>query len=277
MGSGPAIPLALAGAACLSAGMALQWLGHERSGRRSGRGWKVLGTPLWWAGIVASSVGTLLHYAALSLGALALVQPVEALHIGLTAILMSVLGRERLRARQIVSIALVAVGTAACLAGEADVESGATLSGHGLVLFGAAAAGTGFVSVFLPRGGVGWALFSGVLYSLAAVSWKALVELPWGAAQAVAGLSFAIGYAGGFLALQAGFRRGGAGLLNALATGTATALPMLAAVWIFGERVVPLAWGGLAAILLGVVLLGARQPLRAPAALRSLRGQDLGA
>ena len=44
--------------------------------------------------------------------------------------------------------------------------------------------------------------------------------------------------------------------MNALATGTATALPMLAAVMVFEEPVSLLAWVGVALTATGVLLVG---------------------
>jgi drug/metabolite transporter (DMT)-like permease len=201
-------------------------------------------------------MGTLCYYAALWLGAMALVQPLSALHIVLTALWMGYTRREAILGARAWGIALVSLGTVACLAGEVDAQAGSEVRVSGILWFMGL-----LVLVLLGLWGfrkpaVRMAIVSGVLFSLSAVAFKAVAAMdrtPW---EWMAGALFLLGYAGGFLTMQAGFRRGGAGVVNALATGTNTALPMAAALWIFGEPVTPLAWVGVAAIVLGVLLVG---------------------
>jgi len=249
--------LAVVGSIFLSSGTILQWLGHEDQRRDDcPEAWKVARSARWWMGMGLSSVGTLLHFTALWLGALALVQPLGALHIALTAIGMARLRREVVLGDRLWGIVLVTLGTVLCLAGEAGVESGRIPSLPGAMGF------LGFLLVvslgasFLPRAAARTAVASGVAYSLAAVAWKAVSEVGMGPGGIAWIVLFLSGYLGGFALIQAGFRRGGAGVVNALATGTATALPMVAAVAVFQERVSALAWCGVVLTAVGVLLVG---------------------
>lgn len=257
----PLVPilLALLGAVFLSAGTILQWLGHEGA-RRVAEGesnlWDVFRRTRWWGGIVCGAIGTLLHYTALWYGALALVQPIGALHIALTALWMAKLRREVVLGPRLWGIVAVTLGTALCLAGEASVTAGQDPSTTGSLAFVGMLLVAASASAAMPRAAGRFALLSGVGYSLSAVAWKAFSETGMEGAGMVWATLFAGGYIGGFLLMQAGFRRGGAGAVNALAAGTATALPMAAAVMVFGEEVHPLAWLGVALIAFGVLLVG---------------------
>lgn len=253
------ILLALLGSVFLSTGTILQWLGHEGA-RRESEGpsvfWEVVGRTRWWGGIAFGAVGTLLHYTALWYGALALIQPIGALHIALTAVWMARLRREVLLGFRLWGIAAVTLGTALCLAGEASVGPGMQPSMTGALAFVGLLLVVASASAGMPRMAGRFGLLSGVAYSLSAVSWKAFSETGTeGAGLVWLGL-FVAGYLGGFFLMQVGFRRGGAGAVNALAAGTATALPMAAAVMVFGEVVHPLAWIGVALIAAGVLLVG---------------------
>lgn len=260
----PSLPVALSvlGSCFLSGGTVLQWLGHEDQRRGSPAGaWGVARRTRWWGGIGLSAAGTALQFWALWIGALALVQPLGALHIALTAVAMAQLRREAVLGWRLWGILLVTLGTFLCLAGEAGVETGRIPSLPGAMGFLGFLLAMALVASFLPRAAARSAVASGVAYSLSAVAWKAVSELglvpsalPWA-------LLFAAGYIGGFALIQVGFRHGGAGTVNALATGTATALPMVAAVSVFGEPVSPLAWTGVALTALGVLLVGRVVPL----------------
>ena len=249
--------LAILGSLFLSVGTILQWLGHEDLRRDpSSEAWKVARKGRWWSGMAFSAVGTLLHFTALWMGALALVQPLGALHIALTALGMGRLRREAILGDRFWGIVLVTLGTVLCLAGEAGVLPGQNPSIPGAMAFLAVLVALVAVAWLLPRAGARTAVFSGLAYSLAAVAWKAVSQVGAGPGGWVWMVLFAAGYLGGFALIQAGFRRGGAGVVNALATGTATALPMLAAVIVFEEPVSPLAWFGVALTALGVLLVG---------------------
>lgn len=257
----PALPIlcALTGSVFLSAGTILQWLGHEGARKDDGEGsafLKIIRTSRWWGGIACGGSGTLLHYTALWFGALALIQPLGALHIALTALGMALLRREVVLGPRLWGIVFVTFGTALCLAGEADVSPGLNPSMTGALAFVGLLLVVATASVLMPRAAGRCAVLSGVAYSLSAVSWKALSETGLGGVGMVWAALFVVGYLGGFFMMQIGFRRGGAGAVNALAAGTATALPMAAAVIVFGESVSPLAWIGVAMIAFGVLLVG---------------------
>ncbi len=255
----PSLPVALSvlGSCFLSGGTVLQWLGHEDQRKVGSAGaWGVARRARWWGGIALSATGTVLQFWALWIGALALVQPLGALHIALTAVAMAQLRREAVLGWRLWGILLVTLGTFLCLAGEAGVESGGAISLPGAMGFLGFLLALALGAAFLPRPAARSAVASGIAYSLAAVAWKALSgmgmapgAIPWAAL-------FTAGYLGGFALIQVGFRHGGAGTVNALATGTATALPMVAAVAVFGEPVSPLAWLGVALTALGVLLVG---------------------
>ncbi len=250
--------LALASALLLSAGGILQWLGHERNGRRSS-GWKVWMVPLWWMGILASAAGTICHYTALWIGLVALVLPVSGLHIALTAMAMSRLRKEVLLGLRAWGIACVAVGVLLCLVGEAGRTSEDHLARLGFVIPGILAASVLFGIFLLRRPSDRFAVGSGLAFAASAVSWKLMAQDPLIFDRICAGLFFGVTYTTGFLLIQAGFRKGGAGAVNATANGTATALAMVAAVSLFGEPVPFISWIGTAAVAAGVALIGWRK------------------
>jgi len=250
--------LALASAVLLSAGAILQWLGHERNGRCSS-GWKVWMVPRWWMGILASCAGTICHYTALWIGLVALVLPVSGLHIALTAVGMSRMRKEALLGLRGWGIGCVAAGVLLCLAGEAGKSSVGLPAGFGFAVPGILSAIVLAGILLLRRPSDRFAVGSGLAFAAAAVSWKLMAEDPTLFDRICAGVVFAASYAAGFLLIQAGFRRGGAGAVNATANGTATALAMVAAVSLFGEPVPVISWIGTAAVAAGVALIGWRR------------------
>jgi multidrug transporter EmrE-like cation transporter len=250
--------LALAGAFLLSAGGVLQWLGHERNGRCAS-GWKVYLVPLWWTGILASAAGTICHYTALWIGLVALVLPVSGLHIAFTAVAMSRLRKEALLGFRAWGIGCVAVGVLLCLAGEAGRSSADLPARFGFVVPGILGAAVLLGSFLLRRPSDRFAVGSGLAFAASAVSWKLMSGDPRISDRIFAALFFAVTYTAGFLLIQAAFRKGGAGAVNATANGTATALAMVAAVSLFGEPVPAISWIGTAAVAAGVALLGWRR------------------
>jgi drug/metabolite transporter (DMT)-like permease len=250
--------LALAGAIFLSGGGALQWLGHERSGRTGTPGWKVALSPLWWSGILLGALGNLCHYAALWIGLVALVLPVSSLHIALTALLMSRLRKEAVQGKRAAGIALVAVGVILCLAGQSGIfrSRPIALSAAGGTAILLALAGA--VATLSRRASSRWAAGSGLAFAAAAVSWKILSQAGPTFPRAVAAAVFAATFVAGFLLMQGGFRRGGAAAVNATSTGIATVLAMVAASSLLGEPVPAASWIGTLGVALGVLLVGWR-------------------
>ncbi len=266
MNQAASIALSLGGALFLSLGPVLQWLGHARHGRANPIAWKVSGQPLWWTGIVSSGAGTILYYAALWIGMISLVQPLSSLHIALTALGMGWLRKEAVLGRRAWGIALVAFGVLACLAGEVGRETAAKPRLEGAAAFLALVVLLGLAALRLPRVSDRLAIWSGSVYSISSVSWKLVADLGASLPGLVAGMLFGATYVMGFVLMQAAFRRGGAGAINAAASGVATALPMAAAVWIFSEPTGPLTWGGVALIAAGVVLTGHKRGSCRPSA-----------
>src|ERR1035437_2375671 len=185
--------LALASALLLSAGEILQWLGHERNGRRSS-GWKVWMVPLWWMGILASAAGTICHYTALWIGLVALVLPVSGLHIALTALAMSRLRKEVLLGLRAWGIGCVAVGVLLCLVGEAGRTSEDHLARLGFVIPGILAAVVLFGIFLLRRPSDRFAVGSGLAFAASAVSWKLMAQDPLIFDRICAGLFFGVTY-----------------------------------------------------------------------------------
>lgn len=254
-----ALVLAVGGAVFLSVGCALQWLGHERNQKKSRLGWRVFLEPLWLGGIAASAIGTGLHYGALWNGLLALVLPVSSLHIVFTVVAMGRLNKEAIQGLRAGGILLVAAGVVICTLVEAGIEGVDRFDPQGLAVIAAVSLSVMLLGWIFLRAQV-FPMGAGVCYALSALAMK-LGSIhstipPW-AWMAV----FLISYVGGFLCFQAGFRRGGAGMVNAVATGVSTAIALLGAVWMLGEPVKALTWVGAALIAGGVVLSGAdRRP-----------------
>lgn len=256
--------LALGGAFFLSLGTILQWLGHERHGRSAPDAWRVAVQPMWWLGIVSGALGTLSYYAALWSGLLSLVQPLSSLHIVFTAVGMAWLRKEAVLGFRAGSISLVAVGVLACLIGEIGKESTRSPQLWGAAIFVGLLVVAILATLLLPRVSDRLSVWAGCAYSVSAVAWKGISELGATLPGVVSGMVFGAAYVLGFVFLQAAFRRGGAASVNAIATGVATALPMLAASWIFQEPIEPLTWIGAAFIVAGVVVGGCRKSALKP-------------
>lgn len=252
--------LALAGAFFLSGGGALQWLGHERNGRIGPGGWKVAKVPCWWLGIACGAVGSICHYAALWVGLVALVLPVSSLHIVLTALAMSRLRKEAILGLRAVGIVLVSLGVGLCLAAEVGKTSERMASLPDAAICVALLCALGLANFLLRRPSNRFAAASGLAFASAAVSWKMLSLATRIPQRTGAATVFSISCAAGFLLMQAGFRRGGAGAVNATSTGTATVLAMVAAAFLFGEPVAPIAWIGTGCVAAGVAFIGWRRP-----------------
>ncbi|MBK9577210.1 MAG: hypothetical protein IPO40_09060 [Fibrobacteres bacterium] len=257
-----ALVLAVSGAVFLSAGCILQWLGHEKNQKSQRHGWKVGLEPMWLGGIAASAIGTGLHYAALWNGLLALVLPVASLHIVFTALAMGRLRKEAILGNRAVGIGLVAVGVVICTLVEARIEGIDRFEPEGLFIMAVVATIVVASGWLMTRSSQAFAISAGVSYAISALAMK-LGSIgssvpPW-AWMTV----FATSYICGFLCFQAGFRRGGAGMVNAVATGVSTAIALLGAVWMLGEPVKLLTWVGAALIAAGVFLSGWRRSPRA--------------
>lgn len=253
-----ALALAVGGAVFLALGCVLQWLGHQSSQRRSDGIWKVAFQWRWIAGIASSAVGTGLHYAALWLGHLALVLPVSSLHIVFTALGMSWLRKEAVVGNRALGIGLVASGVLVCALAEAGVAGTDRFQAGGVASFAALTTLGCGVAWYAMRRAHLLSILGGSCYAVAALAMKSGSSEP-PAPMLLWGGVFAASYLGGFAFLQAAFRRGGAGMVNALATGSATALALVGAVWVLDEPVRPFTWIGATAIAVGVLVAALRR------------------
>ncbi|MEU2898481.1 DMT family transporter [Streptomyces sp. NPDC001273] len=232
---------------------AVRWLGH------------VLRRPYWVWGAAMLALTTVLQAAALSLGSLALVQPLMAAELLFTLVVGSVVFHRRPDRRTWMAFAALAAGLAAFLTSVAPTAGRDTASAGQWLLSSAAVLGTVLVLVTTARAVRGapraalLGLASAVSFSLTAALLKEVTgRFPDGPAAVLATWPlYATAVAGvvAFLLLQSAFRAGTlAASQPALTLGDA--LTSVALGWaLFGEqitlgvRVVP--------AVIGVVLMGA--------------------
>ncbi|MEV7789182.1 DMT family transporter [Streptomyces sp. NPDC088106] len=232
---------------------AVRWLGH------------VLRRPYWVWGAAMLALTTVLQAAALSLGSLALVQPLMAAELLFTLVVGSVVFHRRPDRRTWMAFAALAAGLAAFLTSVAPTAGRDTASAEQWLLSSAAVLGAVLVLVTTARAVRGapraalLGLASAVSFSLTAALLKEVTgRFPDGPAAVLATWPlYATAVAGvvAFLLLQSAFRAGTlAASQPALTLGDA--LTSVALGWaLFGEqitlgvRVVP--------AVIGVVLMGA--------------------
>lgn len=232
---------------------AVRWLGH------------VLRRPYWVWGAAMLALTTVLQAAALSLGSLALVQPLMAAELLFTLVVGSVVFHRRPDRRTWMAFAALAAGLAAFLTSVAPTAGRDTASAEQWLLSSAAVLGAVLVLVTTARAVRGapraalLGLASAVSFSLTAALLKEVTgRFPDGPAAVLATWPlYATALAGfvAFLLLQSAFRAGTlAASQPALTLGDA--LTSVALGWaLFGEqitlgvRVVP--------AVIGVVLMGA--------------------
>jgi hypothetical protein len=195
--SGSAVGLAVAAAACVALGSALQHQAVATAGGGSGGTgllWRLLRSRRWMAGLAAAGAGTLLHAGALDGGAVAVVEGVMVANVALALPARSLLDGVRPSAGVVVAAVVlsggVAVFAAAARPGAGqpapDARAAAVVIAAGAVLAGlcsaaAARARSGRVA------GFALGLAAGTLYGLAGGVLKAVVHaLRYGPA-AVAG------------------------------------------------------------------------------------------
>lgn len=256
--------LALASAAALNWGYLAQHGETARmpplSLRRPLRSLRLLFTSLrWLAGFLAGIGGWVLYVAALALAPLSLVQAASAGGIGLLALLVWKTTGTPLARREWVGVGVAMAGLAllgASLAGER------TGGGHGSWLVVAAWMAVSLAAAALAAspatrrlaGGAGLGVAAGVLYAAGDVGTKAAVAGgPWllfiPALLACHGLAF--------VALQLGFQRGGALATAGVATLFTNALPILAGLVVYHERLPSGLLGALRLLSFAAVIAGA--------------------
>ncbi len=180
----------------------------------------------WLVGFVVGLGGWGLYVAALALAPLSLVQAVSAGGIAILALLVRPSGREW------VGVGVGTLGLVLLAVTLGHVSSGhATSSSAALVWLGASAAAAGTSA--LTRGAAGLGVAAGVLYAAGDVATKTAIG---GGVRVVfvAALLSAHGLA--FVCLQLGFQRGGALTTAGLSTLFTNALPIVAGIALFHER-----------------------------------------
>jgi len=251
------VALALLSSVLLALGGWLQWRGLQMQGQKLSV-LQLVRNGFWLCGMFASALGTLAYHKAILLAELTLVQPLSSLHVAFTAML-SWRGR-RVRIRERIALGLCVAGTVVLAL--VDIEHVTPPVQWRnlaiLVIMGAA-------PILLPapaRLRDFWpALRAGLCYGLSAILWKAGMALtPWTSGWLLLMTAFVAGFVGGFVFLQAAFRRTDAGTANALAASLAALFPLPAGIWVFSEN--PSALVGVAAVLTvaGVFLLGCSAP-----------------
>jgi len=238
----------------------------------------------WLAGFTIGIGGWVLYVAALSFGALSLVQAASAGGIGILALLVWRLGGVRLSGREwggvglaisglvLLAVSLARSGTTHPFAAHASwVGVAAWMAATGVL----AAAFAGPFSRLLA-GGAGLGVAAGLCYAAGDVGTKAAVG---GGARLLLALPVLTAHGLGFVFLQLGFQRGGALNTAGVATLFTNAVPIAAGMVLYGDG---LPTGGLgvarllsfAAVVAGAALLtrGPGAPLDAvPAATLSAR------
>lgn len=196
----------------------------------------MLRSPRWLAGFLTGLLGWGLYIGALALAPLSLVQGVSAGGIGLLALVVQRRRGVRLSAREGAAVALSIAGLvllAASLAG--GIVSGSTTTTRAVLIWLAAsivgvAILTGPASRMLA-GGAALGLAAGTLYAAGDVATKAAVG---GDLILIAAVLASHGAA--FAALQLAFQRGGALATAGLNTLATNALPILAGLALYHER-----------------------------------------
>jgi hypothetical protein len=235
----------------------------------------------WLAGFLVGIAGWVLYVAALALAPLSLVQAASAGGVGFIAVLAHRRGETVTHVHRVaVAASIVGLGLlAGSLAGGTGAAShaGATMVA---VWLAASVVAAGAALVAGPRlaGGAALGLAAGVLYAAGDVATKGAT---------FGGLWFLLVpvllacHGSAFVALQLGFQRGGALATAGTATLLTNALPILAGIVVFGERLPGGALGGLRAAAFLCVVAGAALLARGesgPLEERdSMRGEPLAA
>lgn len=234
----------------------------------------LFGAPRWLLGFATGIAGWALYVAALAFAPLSLVQAVSAGGIGLLALLVSRTTDAVLVRREWIGVAIAVGGLAllgVSLAGQRPGGGHASWQAVAAwvvvsVAVAAVAAGPGARVV---AAGAGLGVAAGALYAAGDVGTKAAVSggtalLFVPVVLACHGLAFA--------ALQFGFQRGGALATAGVATLFTNALPILAGLVLYHERLPAGALGLVRLTAFAVVVVGAALLTRASPAERADRG-----
>jgi hypothetical protein len=214
----------------------------------------------WLAGFLVGIAGWVLYVAALALAPLSLVQATSAGGVGLLAALAHRRG-DGLTRLDWTAVALAVGGLVLIAVSLAGGTAGATRpSPPALVAWLAASAA---VAAFMARSRPGIA--AGTLYAAGDVATKAVLA---GGAWLAAAPAVLAAHGGAFATLQLGFQRAGALETAGAASLLTNALPIVAGLALFGERLPGGSLGvvrvaGFAVVVLAAMLLSRRRALEA--------------
>jgi len=197
----------------------------------------LLRSPRWVVGFSTGLLGWALYIGALALAPLSLVQGASAGGIGLLALVVRHRRGARLTVREGAAVALSIAGLVLLAASLAGGIVGGKMTTTGAVLLWLVASMVGFAILTGPvsralAGGAALGLAAGTLYAAGDVATKAAVG---GDVILIAAVLAAHGAA--FASLQLAFQRGGALVTAGLNTLATNALPIVAGLALFHERV----------------------------------------
>jgi hypothetical protein len=217
----------------------------------------LFGDPRWLAGFLVGLSGWALYVAALAIAPLSVVQAVSAGGIGVLALLARGRG-DRITRRQWGAVGLSTAGLVLLGASLAGGTVRASEPGMGallgwLVLSAVVAAGLSLRGSRLAAG-AGLGVAAGTLYAAGDVATKAATFSGWWLVLVPAVL---LAHGAAFVALQLGFQRGGALATAGTTTLLTNALPIVAGIVLFDERLPGGVAGAIRVVAFACTVLGA--------------------
>ncbi len=277
-----AVLAALAAAFCFALAAALQ---QREAGRANGYGvadprllWKLAHRPVWLAGIAADALSAALHVLALSLGSIALVQPLGVTGLLFAIPMMALLRHQRVRGRDLLAAVVVLSGLAVLLslfpaARQSQVAHQSVVIGVviGSVLLAVGAVGAAYLAPGRPRALL-LAAGAGLSFGITAVLARALLELigreGGGAVIMTAAVGIALLIPTGYLLLQNAYRAGHFAASLATAVVVDPLAAVLGGVLVLNEPLPQATGQAVTAILAAAAIIGGVAALvRSPAHL----------
>jgi hypothetical protein len=226
----------------------------------------LLGSRRWLIGFATEVAGWALFVLALALAPLSLVQATAAGGIGVLALMTARITLIPLRRHEWIGVVIAIAGLvllAISLAGGHGEGTGASHLAVALWLAASAVAAAISVRLLSPvvGNGAAYGAATGILFAAGDVATKSTVE---GGTRLVFAVGLVAAYGFGTAVLQAGFQRGSPLATAGTATLLTNALPIIAAMTIFGEPL-PDGWPGgvriaaFAAVIVGALFLGERK------------------
>ena len=221
---------------------------------------------LHWAQLAGvSALGTLVYvafYRALQLGPIVIVSPVVATYAVIVILLSVVVVGERLSAGQILAMTATIGGVVLASIDVGEIRSGRILS-RGVLIALAATVGIGvwIYSIGVISKEVGWFLpiYVNRLLTLAMLAPISAIRRAWPWQRLTVPLALGVGAVGVLeTASLLAFARGAeVGVISIVAAASTVypVVPILGGVFIFRERLAPTQMGGLAVVVVGLVML----------------------